>query len=250
VQNKMSTSNVFVKFLAVGRLAKNSDGSFNENDHQIIALLAQDKNDPSYKSYKTHVKQIMSKGAPKLKPNKRIRLTSDGNEYELHVMADLLENKEDQIIVFFAVTDVDFSKTHSVAKLLEDFKTSFYAINGPESIKQAKANGIVHKDSQQTLETLFKKYGTNKIAEVQEKVEQVKSLMRDNVDKTLENVEKLEDLEEKSANIENSAKIFEKNASNVKSVMRWKYIKMTLLIIGIVLLIFLVIFIPIIIKYK
>jgi len=199
-----------VKFLAVGRLAKNKDGTFNENGHQIIALLAQDKNDSTHKSYKNHVKQIMNKGAQKLKPNKRIRLTSDGNDYDLHVMADLLDSKDDQIIVFFAVTDVEFGKTHSVAKLLEDFKSSFYGANDANSILAAKANGTVHKNSQSLLEALLKKYGQNKLAEVQQRVEEVKNVMRDNVDRTLENVEKLEDLEQKSETIENSAKQFEK----------------------------------------
>jgi len=80
-----------VKFLAVGRLVKNKDGEFEENQHQIIALLAENKDDPTYKAYRTHVKQIMNKGASKLKPNRRIRLTSDGNDYDLHVMADLLD---------------------------------------------------------------------------------------------------------------------------------------------------------------
>jgi len=41
-----------VKFLAVGRLVKNKDGTFSENQHQVIAQLAQDKNDSMYKSYK------------------------------------------------------------------------------------------------------------------------------------------------------------------------------------------------------
>jgi len=54
-----------VKFLAVGRLVKNKDGTFSENQHQVIAQLAQDKNDSMYKSYKNHVKQIMNKGAQK-----------------------------------------------------------------------------------------------------------------------------------------------------------------------------------------
>jgi len=199
-----------VKFLAVGRLVKNKDGTFSENQHQVIAQLAQDKNDSMYKSYKNHVKQIMNKGAQKLKPNKRIRLTSDGNDYDLHVMADLLENNEEEIIVFFAVTDVEFGKTHSVAKLLEDFKSSFYSANDTESIRNAKEKGVVHKNSQMLLEALIKKYGQNKIAEVQARVDEVKNVMRENVEHTLENVQKLEELETKSETIQHSAKLFEK----------------------------------------
>jgi len=234
-----------VKFLAVGRLVKNNDGEFEENQHQIIALLAENKDDPTYKAYRTHVKQIMNKGASKLKPNRRIRLTSDGNDYDLHVMADLLENKDDQVIVFFAVTDVEFGKTWSVAKLLEEFKLEFNKVNDPNAVKVAKSNGPVHKNCQNFLALLIKKYGANKLADVQSKVEEVKTVMKDNVNKTLENVEKLEDLESKSETIENSAKQFEKGARGMQLSMKCRYYKMTAIIALLIIAILLIIFVPI-----
>jgi len=240
-----------VKFLAVGRLVKNSEGEFEENQHQIIALLAENKDDPtSNKAYRTHVKQIMNKGASKLKPNRRIRLTSDGNDYDLHVMADLLENKDDQVIVFFAVTDVEFGKTHSVAKLLEEFKSEFYKVNDAPLVKTAKQNGPVNKNCQTFLTALIKKYGANKLADVQQKVEEVKIVMKDNVNRTLENVEKLEDLESKSETIENSAKQFEKGARGMSLSMRCRYYKMTALVALLIIAIVLVIFVPIGIKLR
>jgi len=79
-------------------------------------------------------------------------------------------------------------------------KTAFYENNESASIKLAKTNGPVNKNSQSFLNVLLKKYGANKLAEVQQRVEEVKNVMRDNVDKTLENVEKLEDLEQKIGN--------------------------------------------------
>jgi len=233
-----------VKFLAVGRLAKDESGNFLENQHQIIAMLPHDKNDPTFKSYKTHVKEIMNKGAAKLKPNKRIRLTSDGNDYDLHVMADLPDGKEETIVVFFAVTDVDIGKIHNVATMLEEFKKNFYSCTDVPAIKAAKANGSVNKAAQSILEALLKKYGANKIADVQARVDEVKNVMRDNVDRTLENIEKLEDLEDRSAQIENSAKQFEKNAAGLKSAMRWKYIKMTAIVVLLVGAIAAMIFVP------
>jgi hypothetical protein len=47
------------------------------------------------------------------------------------------------------------------------------------------------------------------------------------VAKTLENVEKLEDLEAKAESVENQAKQFEKGASTLKSVMRCKSYKVS-----------------------
>jgi len=239
-----------VKFLAVGRLVKNKDGEFEENAHQVIALLAENKEDPTYKAYRTHVKQIMNKGAAKLKPNRRIRLTSDGNDYDLHVMADLLENRDDQVIVFFAVTDVEFGKTHSVAKLLEEFKAEFYKVNDAGAVKVAKANGSVNKNCQTFLANLIKKYGANKLADVQQKVDEVKTVMKMNVDATLNTVGKLEELEAKSETIENSAKQFEKGSRGLSMSMRCRYYKMTAIIVLLVLVILLSIFIPIGLKYS
>jgi len=234
-----------VKYLAVGRLAKGKDGNFIEDEHQIIASASHDKDDPAAKGYKNHVKQIMTKGAQKLKPNKRIRLTSEPDEYDMHVTADLLENKEDQIIVFFAVTTVSFGQTHNIAKLFEEFKTQLYQTNDAASIMSAKSNGTVHKNCQTFMASLIKKYGSNKLAEVQARVEEVKTVMRDNVDKTLENVEKLEDLEQKSETIENSARQFDKNAGGLKSSMRWRYIKLTIIIALVIIAVLLAIILPI-----
>jgi len=244
----MSTS--LVKFLAVGRLVKDKEGNFSEDQHQMIATLACDNDDAAVKSYKKHVKQIMNKGATKLKPGKRIRLTSDGNDYDLHVMADLLENKEEQVIVFFAVTDVNFGQTHNIVNLLDEMKTAFYENNDAASVKLAKTSGPVNKNSQTFLNNLLKKYGANKLAEVQQRVEEVKNVMRDNVDKTLENVEKLEDLEQKSETIENSARQFEKGSSGLKSSMRCRYIKMTIIVGLLIAAILAVIIVPIALRAK
>jgi len=234
-----------VKYLAVGRLAKNKEGNFVEDEHQIIASTSSDKDDPAAKVYKNHVKQIMTKGAQKLKPNKRIRLTSEPpDEYDMHITADLLENKEDQIVVFIGVTTVTFGQTQSIVKLFDEFKTQLYQTNDAATIMSAKSNGSVHKNSQTFMANLIKKYGSSKLAEVQARVEEVKTVMRDNVDKTLENVERLEDLEQKSETIENSAKQFDKMSGGLKSSMRWRYIKLTLIIALVIILVLLAIILP------
>jgi len=231
-----------VKFLAVGRLVKDSDGNFQESQHQVISDLAHDEPEAAaVKSYRNHVKQIMNKGAPKLLPNKRIRLTSENNEYDLHVMADALEGRDDSIIVFFAITDVEIGKAYSIPKLLDEFKSSFYAAADPGAIRVAKGKGNLHKLTQPTLKSLMKKYGSSKIEEVKQQVEAVKDQMRDNVAKTLENVETLEGLETRSEIIDNKAKDFHKNSAQMKSKMRCRYIKMTAMIVGLLAVIILII---------
>lgn len=59
---------------------------------------------------------------------------------------------------------------------------------------------------------------------------------------TLDRGEKLENLEEKSEVLENQANLFQRNATKVKRHFRWQYIKVTLLIIFVVLVIFGILF--------
>jgi len=190
----------------------------------------------------------MNRGAAKINAGRRIRLTSDTNDYDLHVMGDHLEDKPTQMIVFFAVTTVEFGV--SVGRLLEDLKAQFYAAHSADAIKGATEKGVCHKSSANMLTALITKYGTNKVAEVQAAVDRVKDTMQENVAKTLENVEKLEDLEQKAEIVHNQAAQFEKGANTLKNVMRCKSWKTTAIIFAVVAGILLVIITPIAVRYS
>ena len=58
---------------------------------------------------------------------------------------------------------------------------------------------------------------------------------------SLERGEKLEHMEEKAENLENHASMFQRNATKVKRHFLCQYIKITLLIVGILLIIGLII---------
>jgi hypothetical protein len=77
-------------YLGVGRLHKSEAGEFIEGQHSIVACAVHPSVAASEHEYRTHVGQIMDKGATKLKPDKRIRLTADDNNYDLHVLAEPL----------------------------------------------------------------------------------------------------------------------------------------------------------------
>jgi hypothetical protein len=79
-------------YLGVGRLHKSEAGEFIEGQHSIVACAVHPSVAASEHEYRTHVEQIMDKGATKLKPDKRIRLTADDNNYDLHVLAEPLGN--------------------------------------------------------------------------------------------------------------------------------------------------------------
>jgi len=224
-------------YLAVGRLVK-ENGEFAEGKHQVIASAPAPSHDVQEKDYKIHVQQIMNKGALKLKPEKRIRLTADDNNYDLHVMADTLG---DSLLVYFAVTSTGFGKAQSVVKLLDDFKAGFLSMNNLSDIEKAKEKGSVHKASQDLFNKLFTTYGQDKLKSVQEKVDAVKDVMKDNVTKALDNVDALDELEGKSEQFESQAKQFEKSATKTKTMMRCREIKLTALIVFIVLIVIVII---------
>jgi len=225
-------------YLAVGRLVK-ENGEFAEGKHQIIASAAAPTSEAQEKDYKLHVKQIMDKGAAKLKPEKRIRLTADDNNYDLHVMADTLG--DDSLLIYFAVTSTGFGKAQSVPKLLDDFKAGFLGAHHASDIEKAKEKGSVNKNSQDLFAKLFATFGTDKLKNVQDKVEAVKEVMKDNVNKALTNVDALDELEGKSEQFESQAKQFEKSATKTKNMMRCRNIKVTLVIVFIIVIIIIII---------
>jgi len=226
-------------YLAVGRLVK-ENGDYVEGKHQIIAFAVASSHEAQEKDYKSHVQQIMNKGSMKLKPEKRIRLTADDNNYDLHVMADTL-GAGDSLLVYFAVTSTGFGKAQSVVKLLDDFKAGFLQANQLSDIEKAKEKGSVHKASQDLFTQLFNTYGTDKLKAVQDKVDAVKGVMKDNVTKALDNVDALDELEGKSEQFESQAKQFEKSANKTKNMMRCREIKITALIALIVIIIIIII---------
>lgn len=225
-------------YLAAGRLVKGKDGEYEEGKHILVASAVPPSCQGSEKDYRTHVKQIMDKGASKLKPEKRIRLTADDNNYDLHVMA---EKFNDTLLVYFAVTDTGFGKDHSVPQLLDDFKSGFLRCNHSGDVERAKEKGTVHKASQGFMTELLNKHGASKLRDVQDKVNQVKDIMKDNVEKALDNVQSLEELDNKSEQFEKQAQQFEKSAVSVKKMMRCQNWKLTAIIVGIVALIILII---------
>jgi len=221
-----------VRFLAVGRLYRGPAGEWLSGQHQILCFLNQ-KGDNKTKQYKAHIKAIMNKGAAKLVPGKRIRLTSDQNDYDLQVVADQLDEDPNKTLVFIAITEPDFAKHHSVSQLLKDFKQQFYEINSDYSVDQINPNQStagLQKAASPILARLMSLYSTSRLADVQGKVESVKSVMKKNVEAALNNVEHLEELESKSEQFQEHARQFSKNSNKLKNMFRCRYYKINALL--------------------
>jgi len=192
----------------------------------------------------------MDKGASKLKPTKRIRLTSEDNNYDLHVLTENVDGDDDCLVLFFAVTDPGFGKAHSIAKLLDEMKTAVFENNSPEEIRRAKSGGVVQRTCGDRLQELTEKYGSSKLTEVQDKVDQVKGIMQANVAKALDNVEALDEMEAKAEQLEAGGKQFQEGATAVKRQQRCRYWKVTAMIALIVIIILIIIIASVVPKTK
>ncbi|GAX74087.1 hypothetical protein CEUSTIGMA_g1537.t1 [Chlamydomonas eustigma] len=82
----------------------------------------------------------------------------------------------------------------------------------------------------------------SKVVNVTKKVEEVKGVMTDNIDKMLQRGEKLELLTDKTENLMSEADRFQRTAKTIKRMFWWQNCKVKLIVAGAVLLVALVIF--------
>ncbi len=79
---------------------------------------------------------------------------------------------------------------------------------------------------------------SNKVNEVNEKLDKVKVIMNDNIDLALQNCTKLETMELKSEELLQQAGIFKTTAKDIKNKLWWKNMRSKLIVAFIVFAIF------------
>jgi len=223
-------------YLAVGRLVKEDD-KYAEGKHVIIASAPAPSHEGSEKDYRSHIVQIMNKGAAKLAPDKRIRLMVDDSNCDVNVLADKLG---DSLLLYFVV-----ARTNLITdKVFSDFKTGFLQINQLDDVERAKDKGSVHKASQDLFARLFETHGTDKLQVVQQKVEVVKQQMQVNVGEAIKNLEDVEKVAASAEELELEAKRFKKVTRQVHTRFRCQHYK----VIGLISLVVIIVIIIIIVS--
>lgn len=207
------------KQLAVGRLAKNSDGEFVKEKHILIASLLADRNDTLKATYNDNLVAIMRRG--KDIPDTRMKLVSNDKLYEIHVLAHNIVNTR---IVFFAVTGPKFGQSFEPSDLMREFIDDFLALHTENAVCTGKPAKL-QKASIETLGELLKKYAVSKIEKVQGKVNEVTQIMQDSIEQALQNTDTINDMELKSDELLAHAGQFKKKAHVVKQNERCKYYK-------------------------
>ncbi|XP_066567611.1 uncharacterized protein LOC136755110 [Amia ocellicauda] len=83
--------------------------------------------------------------------------------------------------------------------------------------------------------------GSQKLEDIQVQVNDVKGILKDNIDKVLDRGEKLDDLIDKTEDLQATADTFQKTATRVSRKMWWKNTKMIIIIVVIVVIILILI---------
>eukprot|EP01086_Lenisia_limosa_P004368 TRINITY_DN195_c1_g1_i1.p1 TRINITY_DN195_c1_g1~~TRINITY_DN195_c1_g1_i1.p1 ORF type:complete len:101 (-),score=36.18 TRINITY_DN195_c1_g1_i1:82-384(-) len=78
---------------------------------------------------------------------------------------------------------------------------------------------------------------SDKVANLQNDVDDVKVIMQDNIDKVIDRGEKLDTMQNKADNLNNQAGAFQKRSTQLKREMWWKNMKLNLIIGGIILIV-------------
>ena len=88
----------------------------------------------------------------------------------------------------------------------------------------------------------------DKLANVQSKVDGVRTVMQSNIQSALKNTDKLEDIDEKAVVLAESANKFKNSSAGLKRNMRWRYIRMVGIMVLLAAAVLAVIIVPIVIS--
>lgn len=137
-----------------------------------------------------------------------------------------------------------------VVQMITELHSSFVEKFGLMAMS-ATANSLTKK-SLPMLKDSCKKYDdlttVDKTANVQAKIEEVKSQMQVNIAQMLENTESAENLQDKSDAMNEAASVFKNHSKELKKTMKCKNLKITIILVLVVLIILTIILVPLIMR--
>jgi len=138
---------------------------------------------------------------------------------------------------YLCMTEEAFSRAVAF-QFLDEIKNRFVATYGDRS-KTAIAFAF-QADFSRVMQQLMDKYNsakTDKVAKVQQEINQVKEVMIKNIDKVLERGEKIELLVDRTEELDAHAFKFKKASKTLKRAMWWKNVKLVVVIIFVLIVI-------------
>ena len=147
-------------------------------------------------------------------PREYRRQTVEDQEVNFHY----LSNGDGRIVGCVSTREV---RSRTISSFLEAVEA---LVRGPSADLR---NG---KKMLQTKMEYFNDPANDKISAVQESIDRAKDLMTDNVDKAMARGDQLDEMHQKSSNLQQQAHEFDSKAQDLKTAMCWKNIKMMVLI--------------------
>jgi len=169
---------------------------------------------------------------------KKISKTED-RKYDERNIISAKENKYYFIsyqpnIVFISFVDGTYPE-RCVFQMFEEIRSEDILSMINDSTKELNPNG--RQKLKEIIEKYQEKEQIDKIAAIQEDVNEVKVEVKKNIDKMVEGVEDVEKLQEKSNELKDASKDYKNNAEEVRKITCWQNCKLWIILIIIILII-------------
>ena len=137
-------------------------------------------------------------------------------------------------IVFISFVDGTYPE-RCVFQMFEEIRSEDILSMINDSTKELNPNG--RQKLKEIIEKYQEKEQIDKIAAIQEDVNEVKVEVKKNIDKMVEGVEDIEKLQEKSNELKDASKDYKNNAEEVRKITCWQNCKLWIILIIIILII-------------
>mmetsp|Transcript_16022 Transcript_16022/g.28761 ORF Transcript_16022/g.28761 Transcript_16022/m.28761 type:complete len:263 (+) Transcript_16022:27-815(+) len=219
-----------IKYVGVAR--------FDNGQHVMLAKYCWDDREPEFERY---LNKILKQDS-KLTEGKLLRIPASQEDYDFLVKLPRPDTEYDMRLAIVGVVNRLMTKQKCAAlckQVVADFKGKFK----PRQIILAEEMGL-SRSSQKFLKEAIVAHGGDKLQDVNQQLNVVKSQMKDNLLGVIQRGEDLENLEDGTQDLMEGAARFNSTAGALKRAMCCKNLKMTIilyttifLIVGVIIVI-------------
>jgi len=141
-------------------------------------------------------------------------------------------------LTYLCMTESDFSRQIAF-QYLNEIKKRFTATYGDRSktAMPLAMNNDFSRVLQAQMDHFNKVKDSGRLSQVNDEINQVKTIMSENIDQVLQRGERIELLVERSSTLNDSSVTFKKHSKNLRNAMCWKNAKLTIIVILILIVV-------------
>eukprot|EP01066_Platyproteum_vivax_P020723 Platyproteum_vivax@DN8658_c0_g1_i1.p1 len=228
-------------------LASVTVGRIDVRGNQLLATVFDKKCDSRAKdSIEDYFASVLTEASATFSPLVREKKTSI--EFAWFLMMD----RSAELVYGVVCRDQDYAERHAFA-LIGEMIAVVQTAETKDKVMVSTLGSSGLKNYKKNFKELLDKYQTpakfDKTADVQQKVDDVKGVMEDNVRKILDNNANLEDMQERSENLRNQANQFQRGAGDLRRQMWLRQLKLKILLGVVVLALVLYLVVPMIVYF-